>query len=177
MTFACLPTLSIQNTWFSPDLLACLKWVRASRRGIINSLISSASWFEQFTGTSSKFTCLTWNIYISFSGIPQNKWKGKNHVNNHLQHLFWRFRCYLNVLLHVFTYYANFHLASEFDRHVVCPSFTLTSHEAEPEYDAPGGSGRWGGGGGVRFLLNTVILHILLNYAKSNHIQIYSKAH
>ena len=155
MAFACLPTLLIQNTCFTPDLLACLKWVRASGRGIINSLISSASWFEQFTGTSSKFT---WNIYISFSGIPQ-KWMGKNHVNNHLQHLFWRFRCYWNVLLHVSTYYVNFNLASEFGRNV-CPSFT------------------WKGGGGGN-LLNTMIsiLHILLNYAKSNHLQIYSKAH
>ena len=157
MAFACLPTLLIQNTCFTPDLLACLKWVRASGRGIINSLISSASWFEQFTGTSSKFT---WNIYISFSGIPQ-KWMGKNHVNNHLQHLFWRFRCYWNVLLHVSTYYVNFNLASEFGRNV-CPSFTWK-----------------GGGGGGLNLLNTMIsiLHILLNYAKSNHLQIYSKAH
>lgn len=158
MAFACLPTLLIQNTCFTPDLLACLKWVRASGRGIINSLISSASWFEQFTGTSSKFT---WNIYISFSGIPQ-KWMGKNHVNNHLQHLFWRFRCYWNVLLHVSTYYVNFNLASEFGRNV-CPSFTW----------------KGGGGGGGLNLLNTMIsiLHILLNYAKSNHLQIYSKAH
>ena len=160
MAFACLPTLLIQNTCFTPDLLACLKWVRASGRGIINSLISSASWFEQFTGTSSKFT---WNIYISFSGIPQ-KWMGKNHVNNHLQHLFWRFRCYWNVLLHVSTYYVNFNLASEFGRNV-CPSSTWK-----------------GGGGGLSRglnLLNTMIsiLHILLNYAKSNHLQIYSKAH
>lgn len=156
MAFACLPTLLIQNTCFTPDLLACLKWVRASGRGIINSLISSASWFEQFTGTSSKFT---WNIYISFSGIPQ-KWMGKNHVNNHLQHLFWRFRCYWNVLLHVSTYYVNFNLASEFGRNV-CPGFT------------------WKGGSGGLNLLNTMIsiLHILLNYAKSNHLQIYSKAH
>ena len=159
MAFACLPTLLIQNTCFTPDLLACLKWVRASGRGIINSLISSASWFEQFTGTSSKFT---WNIYISFSGIPQ-KWMGKNHVNNHLQHLFWRFRCYWNVLLHVSTYYVNFNLAIEFGRNV-CPSFTW--------------KGAGGGSGGLN-LLNTMIsiLHILLNYAKSNHLQIYSKAH
>ena len=159
MAFACLPTLLIQNTCFTPDLLACLKWVRASGRGIINSLISSASWFEQFTGTSSKFT---WNIYISFSGIPQ-KWMGKNHVNNHLQHLFWRFRCYWKVLLHVSTYYVNFNLASEFGRNV-CPSFTW--------------KGGGGGSGGLN-LLNTMIsiLHILLNYAKSNHLQIYSKAH
>ena len=158
MAFACLPTLLIQNTCFTPDLLACLKWVRASGRGIINSLISSASWFEQFTGTSSKFT---WNIYISFSGIPQ-KWMGKNHVNNHLQHLFWRFRCYWNVLLHVSTYYVNFNLASEFGRNVY-PSFTW----------------KGGGGRGGLNLLNTIIsiLHILLNYAKSNHLQIYSKAH
>lgn len=171
MAFACLPTLLIQNTCFTPDLLACLKWVRASGRGIINSLISSASWFEQFTGTSSKFTCFTWNIYISFSGIPQNNWMGKNHVNNHLQHLFWRFRCYWTVLLHVSTYYVNFNLASEFGRNV-CASFTLTT------YDEPGGAGLGDGGRGLN-LLNTMIsiLHILLNYAKSNHLKIYSKAH